>query len=178
MFTHYVVDPEAFDIFLKLTAAIICGVIIGTERIISHKAAGMRTYALVSMGAALFVIISELLIKRYIAAGMEVHDPLQIPSMIISGIGFLGAGIIVFRDKNVTGLTTASGLWAAAGIGMACGAGLFIPAFMATLLAIFIFIILWHVEREVKRLAASHEEDEEVVIEKITKPVRRTTKKG
>ncbi len=153
MFSHLVVDPGAFTLFLKLTAALVCGTAIGTERIISHKAAGMRTYALVAMGAALFVIISELLIKEYIAAGINLTDPLQMPSMIISGIGFLGAGIIIFREKNLTGLTTASGLWVTAGIGMACGAGFFMPAFMTTLLALFVLIILWHVEKHVKMMS-------------------------
>ena len=71
--------------------------------------------------------------------------------MIISGIGFMGVGLIITRDKNVTtGLTTASGLWVTAGIGMACGAGFFMPAFMCTLLALFVLIILWHVEKHVK----------------------------
>lgn len=168
MFTHYVADPATLAVFFKLSAAILCGVIIGTERIISHKAAGMRTYALVSMGAALFVIINELLIQRYLAAGVPVNDPLQIPSMIISGIGFMGAGIIVFRETNITGLTTASGLWVAAGIGMACGGGLYVPAFMTTLLALFIFIVLWHIEKQVKKIA-----DPEPLEEGITGPLKK-----
>ena len=85
------------------------------------------------------------------ATGVGFSDPLQIPSMIISGIGFMGVGLIISRDKNVTGLTTASGLWVTAGIGMACGAGFFMPAFMATLLALFVLIILWHIEKHVKQ---------------------------
>ncbi len=158
MLRNFVVDPAAFALFLKLVSALVCGAAIGTERIISRKAAGMRTYALVAMGAALFVIVSELLLKEYLAAGINVTDPLQMPSMIISGIGFLGAGIIIFREKNLTGLTTASGLWVTAGIGMACGAGFFMPAFMSTLLALFVLIILWHVEKHVKQLSPYVEE--------------------
>ena len=154
MFKNLVLDPGAVSIFMKLGAAMLCGVIIGTERNISHKAAGMRTYALVAMGAALFLIVNDLLIKQYVTAGIGLTDPLQIPSMIVSGIGFMGAGIIIFREKNVTGLTTGSGLWVAAGIGMACGAGFFVPAFMTTLMALFIFEVLWHVEQRVKKISA------------------------
>jgi putative Mg2+ transporter-C (MgtC) family protein len=80
--------------------------------------------------------------------------------MIISGIGFLCAGIIIFRETNVTGLTTASGLWVAAGIGLACGAGFYVPAFIATLLALFVFIVLWHVEREVKAISSRLDPDQ------------------
>ena len=160
MFSHITIDPGAFTLFLKLTAALICGALIGTERIISHKSAGMRTYALVAMGAALFVIVSELMIHRYVTAGINLTDPLQIPSMIISGIGFMGVGLIITRDKNVTtGLTTASGLWVTAGIGMACGAGFFMPAFMCTLLALFVLIILWHVEKHVKAMSPYPEQE-------------------
>ena len=150
MFTHLVVDPTAFGLLLKLGVAIVCGALIGTERVFSHKSAGMRTYALVSMGAAIFVIIGDTILRRYFAEGFNVSDPLQIPSMIISGIGFMGAGMIIFKDTSVMGLTSASGFWVAAGIGMAAGYGLFTVSVMATLLTLFIFIILWHVERHVK----------------------------
>ncbi len=144
------IDGGTFVLFIKLAVALLCGAAIGTERVISHKAAGMRTYALVSMGAALFVIVSDMLIKQYVSAGVGLSDPLQIPSMIISGIGFMGVGLIISRDKNVTGLTTASGLWVTAGIGMACGAGFYMLSLIATLLALFVLIILWHVEKHIK----------------------------
>ena len=153
MISNFIFDASTIDILIKLGFALLFGILIGTERIISHKAAGMRTYALVSMGAALFVIISELIIQKYALLGMNVGDPLQMPSMIISGIGFMGAGIIIFRDTSITGLTTASGLWVAAGIGMACGAGLFGPAFIATILTLFVFIVLWQVEQGIKKIA-------------------------
>lgn len=153
MISNFFGDSLSLPIFIKLAVALLCGVIIGTERIVSHKAAGMRTYALVSLGAALFVIINDLMINMYLPLGISVNDPLQIPSMIISGIGFMGAGIIIFKDTNVTGLTTASGLWTAAGIGMACGAGFFGIAALVTALTLFIFIALRPVEQEVKKVA-------------------------
>lgn len=154
-------DPTTFVLFLKLCAAIVCGALIGTERVVSHKSAGMRTYALVSMGAALFVMVSDILVKRYVGQGYSVTDPLQMPSMIISGIGFMGAGMIIFRNTDVMGLTSASGLWVAAGIGMACGYGLFSLAFMTTLLTLFVFIILWHVEKHVKAYTMRSSVDDE-----------------
>ena len=159
MFNHFIGDSLALDVLAKLGAALVCGAAIGTERLLSHKAAGMRTYALVSIGAAFFVIVGELLMARYVVAGIAVNDPLQIPSMIISGIGFMGAGLIIFRDTSITGLTTASGLWVAAGIGMACGAGFFVPACLATLLTLFVFIVLYPFEQDIKKLSANHKED-------------------
>jgi putative Mg2+ transporter-C (MgtC) family protein len=149
-----------FDLFLRLIVALVLGAIVGTERNISHKAAGMRTYALVAMSAALFVVVNQLMIHSFLASGVNLTDALQIPSMIISGIGFMGAGIIVFKNSiGVTGLTTASGLWAAAGIGMAAGSGYFALAAMATLLALFIFEVLWHIEKRVKKIAEERGEE-------------------
>lgn len=148
------------DIFIKLGVALLCGVIIGTERIISHKAAGMRTYALVAMGASLFVIVNDLMITKYLPTGVAVNDPLQIPSMIISGIGFMGAGIIIFRDTSIKGLTTASGLWVAAGIGMACGAGFFATALLVTLMTLFVFLALYPIEQGVKKVAFREQGEE------------------
>lgn len=154
MFNHLVVDPVALDIFYKLGAAVICGALIGTERVVSHKDAGMRTYALVAMGAALFVIIADSMLRMYTSQGFTVDNPLQIASMIVSGVGFLGAGMIIFHDSKVAGLTTASGFWVVAGIGMACGYGLYIPAILATLITLFVFIVLWHVEKHVRNFAS------------------------
>ena len=161
MTTHFVVNMDSLDMLIKLSAAMFCGMLIGTERIISHKAAGMRTYALVSMTAALFVIIGAEAMEMYASQGMHGFDPFHIVSAIISGIGFMGAGVIIFRDTSVTGLTTASGLWAAAGIGMACGYGLYVPAFMATLLSLFIFVVLWHVEQRVKKYSFVQQQEEQ-----------------
>jgi len=151
MSTYLSLDPVTVSIFLKLSAAILCGVILGTERIIAHKTAGMRTYALASMGAALFVIIGDLMLAQY--AGISDEGPSRIAAAIVTGIGFMGAGVIVLRGSNLTGITTASGLWVAAGIGMACGFGFYVPALMATILTLFIFIVLWRIEQRIKKLS-------------------------
>jgi putative Mg2+ transporter-C (MgtC) family protein len=102
-------------IAINMVAAVICGALIGTERQLRHRMAGVRTNALVALGAASFVIFASL----FPGDG----SPTRVPAQIVSGIGFLGAGII-FRDGlNVHGLNTAATLWCAAGVGMMCGAG-------------------------------------------------------
>ena len=111
------------DVILKLVLAVTLGVLIGAERTFVHKEAGMKTHALVSMGSALFVIISEALALQYM--NVADFDPTRIASQIIVGIGFLGAGSIMLQGSRVKGLTTAGGLWVTAGIGMSAGFGLY-----------------------------------------------------
>ena len=145
MMNHFILNSESLDVLIRMSVAMVCGMLLGTERVISHKSAGMRTYALVAMGAALFAIIGDL------AIGASFSGPLV--AGIVSGIGFMGAGVIIFKDTNVTGLTTASGLWVAAGIGIACGFNYLILGIIATLLSLFVFIVLWYFEQGVKILA-------------------------
>lgn len=145
----HILDGATLSIVSRLFVALLLGMIIGTERVWAHKTAGMRTYALVSMGSALFVVISNEMIRYY--AGFSGMNPLMIVSQIVVGIGFLGAGIIFNKDSKLIGLTTATGLWVAAGIGMACGLGLFNIAVVATTLTLFIFIVLWFIEERIKK---------------------------
>jgi len=142
-------DQATIDIVLKLFVALLLGMIIGTERMWAHKIAGMRTYALVSMGASLFIVISEMVSLQYI--GANGFDPTRIASQIIVGIGFIGTGLIFSKDSKVMGLTTATGLWVSAGIGMACGFGLFKIAIVATIFTLFIFVILWLLESKLRK---------------------------
>jgi len=136
------------NIFVGLLLAVLFGAILGVERNVAGKMAGMRTYALVSLGSALFVAISRLMIESTnltLASGI---DPLRMASQIIVGIGFIGAGLVVFRDHHLTGITTAAGVWVAAGVGMACGYGFYALAAFVTGLTLFIFTILWIIERD------------------------------
>ena len=142
-------DQMTIDITVKLLVALLLGVIIGVERVWAHKTAGMRTYALVSMGSALFVVISSEMIKAY--ASFPGMNPLMIVAQIVVGVGFLGTGLIFSKDSKVMGLTTATGLWVSAGIGMASGFGLFNIAIVATLLTLFIFVVLWVIEERLKK---------------------------
>ncbi len=133
------------QVFAKLALSILFGTILGLERVFAHRSAGPRTYALVSMSSAFFIIISEIVSAHYVSIGIN-PDPLKIASNIVVGVGFLGTGIIIFKDSTLMGLTTAAGLWAAAGIGMAVGYGLYALAFLATVFTLFIFTILWYIE--------------------------------
>src|SRR3989344_6221853 len=93
--------PHNTEIFKQLLLAVLLGAAIGGEREIAHKSAGMRTHAMVSLGSALFTIVSQVLSGPYI-------DPTRIAAQIVTGIGFLGAGLIVFDKSKVKGLTTAA----------------------------------------------------------------------
>jgi len=134
------------DLILKLFLALLLGSFVGLERTVAGKQAGMRTYALVTMGSCLFILVSEMM--RLNLAGMApAFDPSRIASQIVVGIGFIGAGLIIFQGKNVHGLTTAAGLWVAAGVGMAIGFGLYMLALISALFILITFSLFWRVER-------------------------------
>ncbi|PIR57807.1 MAG: hypothetical protein COU71_02170 [Parcubacteria group bacterium CG10_big_fil_rev_8_21_14_0_10_38_31] len=140
---------QNLNIFLQLIVAALLGGVIGIERSVAHKTAGMRTYALVSMSASLFIIISNVVTTQYI--GITNFDPLRVASQVVVGIGFIGAGLIIFKRSKLRGLTTAAGLWMAAGIGMAVGYELYAIAVFVSALTIFIFTIMWIIEDKVKK---------------------------
>lgn len=154
------IDGATFETIVRLSIALSLGMIIGTERLWAHKTAGMRTYALVSMGSALFVLVSSQMVDAYAHfAGM---NPLMIVAQIVVGVGFIGTGLIFTKDSKLMGLTTATGLWVSAGIGMAAGFGLFSIAVTATILTLFIFIVLWFIEQQLKKTKFfSHPETED-----------------
>lgn len=139
-------------IFHILIAALL-GALLGLERAIANKGAGMRTYALVSMGAALFIVIAENVIIRYAAEGVYDFDPLRTAAAIIAGIGFIGAGLFIWRENKIHNITTAAGLWVSAGVGVACGYGMYQEAIVAVLITLFIFTFLWYVEQKITGLA-------------------------
>ncbi len=146
--------------FFQLLFAASLGMLIGIERVIAHKTAGMRTYALVSMSSCLFIIISDVVNRQYFALGTDVQ-PMAITAAIITGIGFLGAGLIFFQNHKVNGLTTAAGLWVACGIGVAIGFKMYTIALMATVLTLFVFTVLWFVEDSVRKYTTKVFHDEE-----------------
>lgn len=148
MYIYSFFDSATVTMFAHLGAAMLCGMVLGTERIIAHKAAGVRTYALASMGAAFFMIVAQLVLGAFPDAPSL--GLFYVVAAVVSGIGFMGAGVIMVRGTSVTGVTTASGLWVAAGIGMACGFGFILPAFMVTVLTLFIFVVLWRLEQRIR----------------------------
>lgn len=139
------------DLILKLVVAVILGGLIGAERLFVHKEAGIKTHALVSMGAAVFVLFSEAMAEKYI--NLPGFNPAMIPAQIIVGIGFLGAGGIILKGPNLLGMTTAGGLWVTAAIGMAAGFGLFNLAFISTVLVLFIFVVMNILEKPIRKIS-------------------------
>ena len=119
-------------IIIRILVSFVLGVIIGIERGISHKTVGFRTLSLVCVGSAGFTLIS--------IYGFQGVDTARVAAQIVTGIGFLGAGAILHRGYITKGLTTAAALWVTAAVGMACGTGMFILAFIITLMAL---ILLW-----------------------------------
>lgn len=132
-----------FEIIIRLVLALFLGALIGVERVHAGKRAGVRTLALVSLGAALFVVVSETVVGRY---GYEI-DPLRVAASIVSGIGFLGAGMIILNKQDrLANLTTAAGVWVAAAIGSATGFGMYLTAIVVTALVIITFTWMWSFE--------------------------------
>ena len=132
----------------RLIIAAVLGGLLGLERSIAGKHAGMRTYALVSLGSALFVCMGTLASLQFTQfAGV---NPLQLAGSIIIGIGFIGSGLAVFHGAHPGELTTASGIWVVAGVGMAAGFGFYTLALGATILGVFIFSVLARVEHSLR----------------------------
>lgn len=144
------------DVFVSLFIAMGLGIAIGVERYLAGKTAGVRTYTLVSMGSALFVIISQIITSRFVG---QTFDPMRMAAQIIAAVGFLGVGAIFHKDNQVSGVTTAAGLWVSAGVGMACGFGLYSLAFMATLLTLFTFIVLWFIEKQIRKFSRQDDQN-------------------
>jgi len=127
------------EIALRLLLATFLGAVIGFQREMSGKEAGLRTNMLICLGSALLTVIS--------IYGFPGSDPARVAAGVATGIGFIGAGVILHRTGGVvTGLTTAATIWTVAGIGMAAGAGLYIVSSVATALALVI-LVLPHVHR-------------------------------
>ena len=126
----------------ELALAFLLSALIGLEREIKQKNAGLRTYTLVGVAAALFMLISKYGFMDVLAPSRVVLDPSRVAAQVVSGIGFVGAGVIFMRRDVVRGLTTAASVWVTAALGMACGAGLPVLA-IATTIAHFIVMLVF-----------------------------------
>ena len=133
------------ELTLRLVVALLLGAVIGWEREMQRMPAGFRTHALVSLGSAIFTIVSA-----YAFTG-PLSDPTRIAAQVVSGVGFLGGGAILHYGGTVRGLTTAASLWAVAGVGMAAGAGLLVVAAVSTVLVIVALEFFQRIERVAKR---------------------------
>jgi len=143
-------DAPFIFFIVKLLLAMILGILLGLERIHAHKTAGMRTYALVTMAAAFFVSISISIGEIYGGTFGVGFNPALIAGNIVVGIGFLGAGLIIFKDGHIENLTTAAGMWVCAGIGMAIGFGLFREAIFVAVVTFFVLGVLSFIERAIR----------------------------
>ena len=123
-------ENNLMEISLRLVVALLLGGAVGIEREWRSKDAGFRTHFLVAVGSALFCVVSQY------GFDMQVKDSSRVAAQVVSGIGFLGAGTIIFQKNVIRGLTTAAGLWVTAAIGLACGSGMYVPAAMVTLMVI------------------------------------------
>lgn len=129
------------DFTIRLVLAAVLGSLVGIERQMSSKDAGLKTHMLVSVGSALIMVVSQFgffeVIQNHISA-----DPSRIAAQVVSGIGFLGAGVIFKEHGSIKGLSTAAGLWCVSGIGLAVGAGLYSLSIIATVLILIAFGLL------------------------------------
>jgi len=138
---------ETYEIILRLSCAAFCGALIGIERERKEWAAGMRTHMMVAVGSALYMVISTYGFEDILKHPNVDLDPSRVAAQVVSGIGFLGAGTIIFlRHGIIRGLTTASGLWTVAAIGLAIGGGMYWAGLATTAIAIIILWVLQPVE--------------------------------
>jgi len=148
-------EIDMSEMIIRLGLALFLGGVIGLEREQSNRAAGLRTNILVCVGSALIMLLSMYGFADF--AGKTQLDPARLAAQVISGIGFLGAGVILFNGFSVTGLTTAATLWVVAGIGLAAGAGFYIPAIITTFIVLFSLLILNKVEEKWLRAKSIHQ---------------------
>lgn len=142
-------DPNV-QMFCQLAVAVLFGMVLGIERLLAGRTAGPRTYGLVSLGSCLLTMVSLRMAPLYVTSAPSGLDPILVVSTIVSGIGFLGAGLIVFHQSKLSGLTTAAGIWVAAIVGITVGYSFYLLAFFATFLTLFVFSIMWRLERIIK----------------------------
>ncbi len=129
-------DISNLELVGRLLLSLVLGSIIGWEREVVRMPAGLRTYMLVTMGSALFTMVSFLVVKQG-----EAVDITRIAAGVITGIGFLGAGAIIRSGENVRGLSTAASIWTAAAIGMAVGFGYYLLSVVATILTLIVLLM-------------------------------------
>lgn len=131
-----------WDYIIRLLLAAVLGGVIGLEREYHAKEAGFRTHVLVAVGSALFMLISQYGFDAFLGVKSVSFDPSRIASQVVTGIGFIGAGTIIFQKKFIRGLTTAAGIWVTGAIGLACGCGMYFIAAVTTAIVILVLSII------------------------------------
>lgn len=147
---------------LRIILAAVFGGLIGLEREYRAKEAGFRTHCLVALGSALFMILSQYGFEEPLSdIPHKQLDPARVAAQVVSGIGFIGAGIIIFQKNVVRGLTTAAGLWVTAAIGMTCATGMFALAGVTTALVLVCLEIGRHIGRHSGSWERRREEEQD-----------------
>ncbi|MFD2672514.1 MgtC/SapB family protein [Marinicrinis sediminis] len=139
---------DSLELLLRMSLAVLLGGLIGFEREKSNQDAGFRTHILVCLGANLIMLLSMYGFSAFAEQPNVRMDPARLAAQVVSGIGFLGAGVILTNGITIKGLTTAASLWVVAAIGLAVGAGFYLAASFATLLSLFSLLVLNKVERK------------------------------
>ena len=145
------------QIYLQMVLAVLLGGVLGLEREMAGKTAGLRTYALVSLGACLFSLISSNAFST--SVGISGFDPSRIASQIVVGVGFIGAGVIFVSKEKIRGLTTAAGLWVSAAVGMAVAYRLYDIAIFGTALTLVVFVFFWFLEKKIIKNLTKNEDE-------------------
>lgn len=141
-------DVNNTNAIFRMFLSAVLGGMIGVERNRRGQIAGMRTFALISMGATLAMLISIFIPQEYL--GLKNGDPGRIAAQVVSGVGFLGAGAIIQMKGSVRGLTTAAGIWMTACVGLAVGSGMYVTSIVATVLILFVLLYMDWMERKIK----------------------------
>ena len=160
------------SIVIRIVAAFLLGGILGWEREIKNRAAGLRTYMLVCVGACMIMLTNQYIYQYY-----GVGDPVRMGAQVVSGIGFLGAGTIVVTQRNkIKGLTTAAGLWTSAAVGLTLGVGFYEAAIVGALLIIVILSMMHRLDgrirKKVRQMELYVEVENGVSIGKLAKSIR------
>jgi putative Mg2+ transporter-C (MgtC) family protein len=134
---------DEWDILLRMSAAVLGGGVLGWERQVNDKSAGLRTHMMVSLGAATILVTGMQLVAALPSGDGRLRvDPVRLIEAVVGGVGFLGAGAIIQSRGGVRGLTTASSVWLSAAVGMACGLGYFVIAASSTVIGLVILLLL------------------------------------
>ena len=142
---------EGWRQFSELGLALLLSAVIGLEREVRQKSAGLRTHTLVGVGAALFMLVSKYGFNDVLQPGRVILDPSRMAAQIVTGVGFLGAGIIFVRHDSVRGLTTAAAIWVTAAVGACAGAGLPILAVLTTVIYLLVALVFPEITRRLPR---------------------------
>ncbi|WP_257008123.1 MgtC/SapB family protein [Bacillus sp. FJAT-45350] len=163
----------SWELLIKLSVALVVGLLIGIDRQLKHKPLGLKTSMVICVASCLVTIVSIESFARFSTPTFNNMDPMRLAAQIVSGVGFLGAGVILRRNNDViSGLTTAAMIWAASGLGIAIGAGFFIEAFYAVgLLIIAVNLLPFFV----KQLGPSTLSKRDVAVKVVMEPNMKMT---